>query len=517
MFKPSSKVIQYVSVFALSIAVKIAIVMAVVTPMNAAAQTTPSSFADLAEKLLPTVVNISSIQNAEEQSPSKQNPFGGQPSFPGLPENHPFNDMFNDFFEQQAPTPQPQNRMPASAMGSGFIIDKGKGLIITNNHVIKDADEIKVTLHNDTILSATLVGSDKKTDIAVLKVDFTGQNVTETSFGDSDIMRVGDWIVAIGNPFGLGGTVTAGIISARARDIQSGPYDDYIQTDASINHGNSGGPMFNLNGEVIGINTAIFSPTGGSVGIGFAIPSALAKPVINQLVDFGRTRRGWLGVRIQTVTEDIASSLGLTKPAGALVADVTKTGPAEAAKIQAGDVILAFDNKPVREMRNLPRIVAETNINTAVPVILWRNGKRVSVSVTIGELEKAEDSGILSASANDTINEEEDEDKGELIGKLGLTVMPLNDALRDEYALSADMNGLIITDIDSNSDAAKEGITTGDVITDINQKSVTSPDDLKKEIKASLLSGRNAVLLLINSQDNIQFVAVKLEHSKKDK
>lgn len=505
-FKP-----RYIALFALSLAVKIAFVAVMTTAITANAQTPPPSFADLAEKLLPTVVNISSSQKIEELPQIQQRPSMPRPNFPGLPNNHPLNDMFDEFFGEQMPT-MPQQNLPSTAMGSGFIVDVEKGLIITNNHVIKDADEVKVTLHNDTILPAEVIGTDDKTDIAVLKVDLTGQNVTAATFGDSDTMRVGDWVVAIGNPFGLGGTVTAGIISARARDINSGPYDDYIQTDASINRGNSGGPMFNLNGEVIGINTAIFSPTGGSVGIGFAIPSALASPIIKQLNDFGRTRRGWLGVRIQTVTEDIASSLGLAKPAGALVADVTATGPAEKAGIKAGDIVLVFNNKPVREMRNLPRIVAETEIDKSVPVIVWRDGKRVTVSVNIGELEKAEDNGLLAEiDSKDTAPEVTND---QAIDQLGFSVAPLTDVLRETYGVNNDLKGLIVTEIDSNSDAAKKGITQGDVITDINQKQVLTVADLQAEVDESVKAKRTAVLLLINSQQNIQFVAVKLDTSK---
>lgn len=517
MFYNQTNYLKYLSFILLPFVLKIAVLAAFIAPHGAQAQSTPPSFADLAEELLPTVVNISSTQKIEEQPRTRTrrtNPF--QHNFPMLPEGHPFNDMFDDFLNAPMMPNEPQQQIPASSMGSGFIIDKDKGLIITNNHVVKDADEIKVTLHNDTILPATIVGKDEKTDIAVLKADLSDQNVSQTSFGNSDTMRVGDWVLAIGNPFSLGGTVTAGIISARARDIRSGPYDDYIQTDASINRGNSGGPMFNLNGEVIGINTAIYSPTGGSVGIGFAIPSTLAQPVISQLVEIGRTRRGWLGVKIQDVTEDIASSLGLAKAAGALVAEVTKTGPAEKAKIQNGDIILAFDNKPVREMRNLPRLVAETEIGKSVPVVLWRDGKRVTVKVTLGELEKAEESGVLAQSPGDNILESEDGEAGHSIDPLKMSVTPVTDMIREEYALNDDINGLVITDIDLNSDAAKKGVMQGDVITSVNQRPVRSAADLTRAIERSIKAGRKAVLLLINSGGNIQFVAVKLKQKSKE-
>lgn len=496
---------------ALSITVKIAFIGALTLPlgMRAGATTPPPSFADLADDLLPTVVNISTTQKAVEHPRNLRRLSPQLPQLPMFPEGSPFDDFFEDFLDHAQPM-MPHNNMPATSLGSGFILSKEKGLIVTNNHVIKDADEIKVTLHNDAILPAELVGTDEKTDIAVLKVDLSKQDVRETTFGDSDQMRVGDWIVAIGNPFGLGGTVTAGIISARQRDINSGPYDDYLQTDASINRGNSGGPMFNLQGQVIGINTAIFSPTGGSVGIGFAIPSALAKPVINQLVEFGHTRRGWLGVRIQSVTDEIAESLGLAKAAGALVAAVTPQGPAETSGFQTGDVILTFDGKPVREMRHLPRIVAETPIDKSVDVVVWRGGQRVTLSAKVGELEKAENDGLLSQN-DDTVYEDPSTPKGDTIDSLGLTLAPLSTSLRQLYGIGDNVTGLVITDIDGNSDAAQKGIAEGDVIVDINQKPVAEINELRSEIDSSVKARRKAVLLLINNRGNIQFVAVKLQ------
>jgi serine protease Do len=357
------------------------------------------------------------------------------------------------------------------------------------------------------------LAKDEKTDLAILKADLKNTTVNEAQFGNSSIMRVGDWVLAIGNPFGLGGTVTAGIISARQRDIQSGPYDDYLQTDASINQGNSGGPMFNMDGQVIGINTAIFSPTGGSVGIGFAIPSDLVKPIIDQLQKYGRTRRGWLGVKIQDITEDIAKTFGLAKPAGALVSEVTPTGPAEKAGIKSGDIILAFDNKPVREMRNLPRIVAETDISKDVPIVVWRQGKRIDLTANVGELEKAEDDGLLSAHDGNSLDDEtqEDPNKGVEISELGLTLNFLTDELRETFGASKDIKGAVVMDADVNSDAASKGIDVGDIIIDINQKPVTSLDMIKSEISNSIEMGKEAVLLLINRQGNIQFVAVKIK------
>jgi len=491
-------------------------------PAMVQARPAPDSFADLAEKLLPTVVNISTTQNIDQdQAPMGQNPFQGAPGFPGLPDNHPFHDLFDNFFDRHFQMMQPPRRqqIPTTSLGSGFIIDKRKGLIITNNHVIAEADEINVTLHNDEVVPATVIGSDEKTDLAVLQADLSGQSVEEASFGDSDAMRVGDWIVAIGNPFGLGGTVTAGIISARQRDINSGPYDDYLQTDASINRGNSGGPMFNMRGEVIGINTAIFSPTGGSVGIGFAIPSALAEPVIGQLNEYGRTRRGWLGVKIQHVTDEIAESLGLAKAAGALVVEPTPGGPAEQAGIEAGDIILAFDNQPIREMRNLPLIVAETEIDKRVSVIVWRDGKRVNLTTVIGELEKAEEEGLLAAHDGHHLNDEEDEDPyaaaGVEIEQLQLKVRNIDRTARATFGIDENVKGLVVMNADPSSDAAQKGIDTGDVIVDVNQKPATIAL-LRREIEKAQADDRNSVLLLINRQGSIQFVAVKFSGDAED-
>ena len=336
--------------------------------LAAHARAAPESFADLAERLLPTVVNIATTQVVETRRGEE------------------FEEFFKEFFERRGGQPPPQEKRRASALGSGFIID-ASGYIVTNHHVIKDADEITVRLHDDTLLKAELIGSDEKTDLALLKVEFD-KPLPATTWGRSEKTRIGDWVIAIGNPFGLGGTVTAGIVSARQRDINSGPYDDFIQTDAAINRGNSGGPMFNLDGEVIGVNTAIFSPSGGSIGIGFAIPSDLAKNVVMQLRQFGEVRRGWLGVRIQTVTEELAEGLRLGKPRGALVASVTEDGPAEKGGILGGDVILEFDGRTVPDMRKLPRMVAETPIGQDVEVVVWRKGEKKTVTIHLGELDE---------------------------------------------------------------------------------------------------------------------------------
>jgi len=380
------------------------------------------SFADLAQKLLPSVVNISTTSVIKDPSVS--------PQIPQFPPGSPFEEFFRDFLERN----RPQEQRRSTSLGSGFIIEKS-GIVITNNHVIQDAQEIKVILQDNTTLTAKLIGRDPKTDIAVLKVN-SEKDLPSVSFGNSDQLRVGDWVVAIGNPFGLGGTVTAGIVSARGRNINSGPYDDFIQTDASINRGNSGGPLFNMRGEVVGINSAILSPTGGSVGIGFSIPTSTAKGVIDQLRRYGRTRRGWLGVRIQQVTDEIGESLGLEKASGALVAEVTAGSPAENGKIQKGDVILSFNDQMVNEMRNLPRIVASTKIGQKVPIVVWRKGKKKSLSVAVGELDEKQALLIEPGQQKDTKSTKESK-----LPSLGLTLAFINDAVRKLFKLKKIFEG----------------------------------------------------------------------------
>ena len=352
-----------------------------------------------------------------------------------------------------------------------------------------------------------MIGTDEKTDLAVLKVD-TDMKLTAVEFGDSDVLRVGDWIVAIGNPFGLGGTVTAGIVSARQRDINAGPYDDFIQTDASINRGNSGGPMFNVDGKVIGINTAIFSPSGGSVGIGFAIPSALAKPVIDQIIQFGRTRRGWIGVRVQVVTEEIAESLGLNKTTGALVASVTPEGPSEKAGLKPGDIILSVNGEPIDEMRELPRVVASTSINSAANVVFWRDGKRMEAKVTVGELEKAEEDGLLSNSSGP---DAEDRTQGLEIETIGITVKSITEQGRRDYAIPKSVEGVVIAGVSPSSEAARKGLFEGDVIVELNQQPLTEPQQALEIVNAAAQNGRPSVLLLVNREGEVRFLALKLE------
>jgi len=342
----------------------------------------------------------------------------------------------------------------------------------------------------------------------LLQVVPGSHKLTAVPFGNSDDMRVGDWVLAIGNPFGLGGTVTSGIISARARDIQSGPYDDFLQTDASINRGNSGGPMFNLKGEVIGINTAIFSPTGGSVGIGFAIPSNLAKPIVDQLVRFGKTKRGWLGIRIQTVTPEIADSLGLKESGGALVASITAKGPAEVGKLQPGDVLLEFNGQKLTGMRQLPRLVAETPIGTEAKVIYWRDGKTETTTVKVGELEKAESEGLV-----ETGEVKEKAVPGTDIANVGMTINALSDSLREAYEIPENAQGVVVTSVKKNSESEDKGLTAGDVIVEINQQTVKDAAQAKGLIETAQKSGKTSVLLLVDHQGrgDVRFVALRFK------
>ncbi|MEE8171891.1 MAG: Do family serine endopeptidase, partial [Alphaproteobacteria bacterium] len=397
-------------------------------PGSGAARPAPDSFADLVEKLTPAVVNIATSFKPETKS--QKSPFGELP--PGTPPKE-----FYEFFNRRgAPT------QPITSLGSGFIIDPS-GLVVTNNHVIADADEITVVLNDNSRLKAKIVGRDPKTDLALLKVE-NGESLPFVEFGDSDSARVGDWVIAIGNPFGLGNTVTAGILSARGRDINAGPYDDFLQTDAPINRGNSGGPMFDMNGKVIGVNTLIFSPSGGSVGIGFATPSAIAGPVIEQLRQFGQTRRGWLGVRIQSVSPEIAESHKLAAATGALVAAVIEDSPAADGGLLQGDIILRFDGQEVPNRRALPRIVADTLVGSSVPVIVWREGEHVPLEVTIGRLEEYELASATAARAGAPLEME--------FSSLGLTLAHITAELREKYALADDSKGVIVTEVSEDTD-----------------------------------------------------------------
>jgi serine protease Do len=453
----------------------------------------PDGFADLAERLLPAVVNISSTQVSRERAQRG-------PEIPQFPPGSPFEEFFRDFLDRNRPDAPPRR---VTSLGSGFIIDPS-GYVVTNNHVIDDAEEITVILQDNTNLKAKLVGKDSKTDIALLKVE-TDKKLPAVKFGESDKARVGDWIIAIGNPFGLGGTVTAGIISARARDINSGPYDDYLQTDASINTGNSGGPMFNMDGDVIGVNTAILSPSGGSIGIGFAIPSQLVRTVVDQLRQFGVTKRGWLGVRIQTVTDDIAENLGLQKARGALVAGVTEGGPAEKAGIEAGDVVTKFDGKDVADMRRLPRIVAETPIDKEVPVEVWRRGKSTQLKVKVGELKEEE------TQAKEESAPKPDAAPRESATVLGLSLSALTPALRDRFKLDPNLKGVLITQVTNDSPARGQGLSPGDVILEAASKKVSSPKEVQAAVEDAKTKKRKSVLLMVEGRNGQNFVVLPLE------
>ncbi len=466
----------------------------------------PSGFESLSHRLLPTVVNVAtSTRLKPEAAPG----LPGLPEMPPLPPGTPFEDFFKEFYDRFQQEQGQGAERNVSALGSGFVIDAEKGYIVTNNHVIKDADEIKIVLHDDTTLDATLIGMDEKTDIALLQVKATAPLVA-ARWGDSDTAEVGSWIIAIGNPFGLGGTVTAGIVSARQRDINAGPYDDFIQTDASINRGNSGGPMFNMRGEVIGVNTAIFSPTGGSVGIGFAVPSNIVRNVIDQLAKYGETRRGWLGVRIQDVTPDIADSLGLGKPHGALVSSVVPASPAEEAGIKPGDILTSLNGETIANSRALPRLVAEAEVGTSAKVTYWRDGASRDTTVALGQLEEAEKKGLSGPIKSDPKAAKDAPATGASIDGLGMSAAPLTDALRQQHETGRNVNGLVITALDEKGAAAGKGLQVGDVILEAGQQPVTKVDDLQAAVNAAREKKRASLLLLIARKDDRRFVAVKI-------
>src|SRR5438132_5833593 len=473
--------------------------------MPAAAKPVPEGFADLADKLLPSVVNISTTQTVK---PEKQHE-RSTPGRPQFPPGSPFEEFFKDFFNRESPQSGKPEAKPrkATSLGSGFVID-ATGYIVTNNHVIADADEITVILSDDTSLKAEVIGRDTKTDVAVLKVK-TDKPLVGVTWGDSDKARVGDWVLAIGNPFGLGGSVTAGILSARQRDINSGPYDDFLQTDASINRGNSGGPMFNMDGKVIGINTAIYSPSGGSIGIGFAIPSALAKAVVAELEhETDHTvHRGWLGVRIQGVTDEIAESLGLDKARGALIASVNENGPAHAAGIQAGDVVVSFDGRPVGDMRRLPRLVAETPVDKTVPVTIWRKRGETTLQVKIGRLEESDQQ---QANAQEQPRKGGREPAG-VVRTLGLTLSSITPELKEKYSIAEDVKGVVVVDVAKDSPAAVKGVRAGDMIMEAAQEEVRSPGEVSNKIDEAKKSGRKSILLLVERQGHLRFVALRLD------
>ena len=470
--------------------------------------------ADLVEKLLPAVVEIT-VQS--------KNPNAGDAASP-LDEN-PFKNFLDEFLKRKqgenskpAPTtpdkkddtPEPKDRDIVSSQGSGFIIDP-KGLIVTNNHVIADQINIQVHMQDGTVLKAELVGHDPKTDIAVIRVK-TEKDLPFVEFGDSDKARIGQWVIAIGNPFGLGGSVSLGIVSAKARDINSGPYDNYIQTDAAINKGNSGGPLFDLEGHVIGVNTAIFSPTGGSVGIGFSVPSSEAKPVADQLIKFGETRRGWLGVKLQNLSPDVLEGLGLDKDKqkGALVADVTPGGPSDKGGLKAGDVIVAFNGRDIDSGRTLRRVVAEAEVSKEADVKIIRDKKQQVVKITLGRLEDGE----KQVASDDKLKPADKVAPIVAAPVLGMTLAEMSDELRGKLKIDGKLKGVAITDVAADSAAADKSILPGDVVQEAGGKKVLTPADVAAAVDQAKKDGKSSVLMLIARGSNPQetrFLALKLK------
>lgn len=449
------------------------------------AKPAPDSFADLAQKVAPAVVNVSTTQKIERAP-------GRMPQFP-FPPGSPFDEFLKRFFEQQG---MPSGPAKTTALGSGFIIDPS-GYVVTNNHVVGEADKIDVTLTDGRKFDAKIIGRDDKTDLALLKIS-ADKPLPFVQFGDSDQARVGDWVMAVGNPFGLGGSVTAGIISARGRDIRSGPYDDFLQIDAAINRGNSGGPTFNMDGQVIGVNTAIYSPNGGSVGIGFAIPSSIVKPVVAELREHGSVDRGWLGVQIQEVTPEIAAALGLDGTKGALVSAVNPDGPAAKADIKQGDVITSFAGHPIERLKDLPLLVANEKAGEQVPVTVWRGGSTHELQVKVGSMPKEQ---VARAESN------RGSERG---GELGLALAPLTPELRQRFDLPDDVKGVVVTGVRPDSPAAEIGMRPGDVVLKVNQHTVTAPRQLADQVKKARDAGRSSIMLLIARGDVQQFVALPL-------
>jgi serine protease Do len=468
-------------------------------PHPAVARGPGDDFSELASRVLPSVVNISTTQTIERKKGSSDD----------LDQDEPLEEWFRDYFEnrrreEEGGSARPQKRRQTS-LGSGFIIDKA-GYIVTNNHVIENADKISVILQDDTVLDAKLIGRDTKVDVALLKVEARG-DLKPLTWANSDTAKVGQWVIAIGNPFGLGGSVSAGIISARARDINAGQYDDFLQTDAAINRGNSGGPLLNMDGQVVGINTAIYSITGGNAGVGFAASANLVRPVIEDLRKFGRTRRGWLGVKIQTVTPEIAESLGLGRARGALVSQIDSDGPAAKAGLQAGDVIVAFDAKSVDKMRELPRIVAATAVDKTVEVAVWRKGKQLTYKLKVAEM-KDDETPVAQA---DTKPEKPVQVVRTELRGLGTGVTEINDKSRDRYDIPNDIKGVVVMDVDDDADAAAKGLKRGDVIDEIQQTPVTTPAEAQAAIDAAKKGGKTTVLLRVVSGDNVRFLGVKID------
>jgi len=467
-----------------------------------AALAAPDSFAPIVEPLMPAVVNISTTQKIEAQAAPQPNM-----QSQGLPNDPAFREMFKQFNQQFGGVPQmnaaPQPEHEVTSLGSGFVIDPD-GYIVTNNHVIGNADQITVIFSDNTHLTATLVGRDTKIDLALLKVK-PPKKLTAVSFGDSDALHIGDWLIAVGNPFGLGGSVSAGIVSARGRNINAGPFDDFIQTDAAINRGNSGGPLFNTKGEVVGINSAIFSPNGANVGIGFAIPSSLAKPTLDQLRQFGRTHRAWLGVKIQEVSDPIADSLGLGNTRGALVLDITPKSPADGSGIVEGDVITKFDGHEIREMHNLPRLVAATKIGKTVDVEIFRKGKTKTLKMTLTEQPADKDEAPITPAKALTPKQKAQ------TNILGMTLAEVNDQARAQFNLPKTAHGLLVVEMQADGVAAKQGVRPGDLILDVNQSPVSTVDEVNQALLEAKKSGHAFALIRIQRGEGMQFITVPVK------
>jgi len=477
---------------------------ALVSASVPAAARGPDGIADVAEKVIDSVVNISTSSTVEAKNSGEG---GNRGAMPQLPPGSQFEEFFEEFFKNRGGRGgnekggmQPRK---TNSLGSGFIIDSS-GLAVTNNHVIDGADEINVIMNDGTKIKAELVGVDKKTDLALLK--FTPvKPVTAVKFGDSEKLRLGEWVIAIGNPFSLGGSVTAGIVSARNREINNGPFDSYIQTDASINRGNSGGPLFNLDGEVVGVNTLIISPTGGSIGLGFAVPSKTVAGVIDQLREYKEVRRGWLGVRIQPVTDEIAESLNIKPARGALIAGIDDKGPAKPAGLETGDVVVKFDGKDVKEPKDLSRAVAASPVGKAVDVLIIRKGKEETRKVTLGRLE---DDKPVQAS----LKAAPEAEKPATQKALGLDLTGLSKELRAKYKIKDSVKGVVVTSVDKNSDAAEKRLAAGDVIVEVAQEAVTNAADVSKRIDAVKKGGKKSVLLLVsNGEGELRFVALSVQ------
>ena len=481
---------QFLLVSILLNAVLTGAVVGLPTLAHASAATGLPAVADLAEQHSAAVVNVSTTSKPKPMMDRTFHQFEGQTPFEGTP----FEDFFKDFFRHS-----PMQNMPVRSLGSGVLIS-ADGYVLTNNHVVDGADDIVVRLQDEHEFKAKIVGRDSKNDLALLKID--GKNLPYVTLGDSDKVRVGEWVVAIGNPFGLGGTVTAGIISARGRHIGQGPYDDFLQTDAAINPGNSGGPLFNMQGEVIGINTAILSRSGGSQGIGFSIPSNTAKLIVDQLKTYGHAIRGWLGVRIQTVTSDMAEALGRKESGGALVAEVVSGSPAAKAGLKSGDLIVKYDDQDIRKMVDLPRLVAETEVGKTVPLAIVRNGKKMTLKTTIAEL-KEDDKADTSAAdkAPDAVPSD---------APLGMQLKDMTDDLRQQYQVDDKVKGVIVTGLNPDGPAAAAGVKVGDVILRVNRTDVTTARAATKLIKQDKGA---AVLLLLNREGGNTFVPVRRQTS----